>query len=603
MGKPEALLPKDSKDLAGQKAFYHSCPQDDRYRKYILKFFGLLAVSLLGATLYRGYVSSLDPEPFNICQVGALEYSDKPLGTHGPRNKPRRRQNIEKLCPRIEPIYPEINAPGLSRAIAYLKSPDFLFQSAKTLGDAIKVRTAVYDDFGEVGRDDRWNRMGRFHDYLHNAFPVVSRHLLVKFVNAYGLVYEWRGSDEDLRPILLTAHQDVVPIDQETLEQWWHHPYSGHFDGKDVWGRGALDDKNQLVAIMETINLLIRGGFKPARGIVLAFGFDEETGGDQGAHYIGEYLLDTYGEDGFSIIIDEGSSMQSEFGSDIMVISTAEKGFLNQEITIKMHGGHSSIPPPHSSIGIISEIVVALESHRFERVFSDDNPLFDFLACSAAHAKDFPKELYDYIIQDDKQALADALVKLNPRFDADLRSTTAVTTICGGTKINALPEYVTLGMNHRIRRGSSISEVTNATADLVSSIAKKHGLNLIAYPEHKKNYPESSITIEIKNQREPSPLTSSRVDIPSAFKLVAGNTRAVFGENLVVTAGLNMGNTDTFWYTKLSKNIFRYAPMPVVKKNMHGVNERVPIKGHLAMVEWFFHFILLTSEVEEYWFL
>ncbi|EGX45748.1 hypothetical protein AOL_s00140g64 [Orbilia oligospora ATCC 24927] len=602
MGNPEVLLPKDSKDLAGQKTFSHGCFQDGRYRKYILNFLGLLAVSMLGVTLYRGYISSLDPGPFKICQMGALEYRGKPLGTHGPRNKPRR-QNIEKLCPRIEPIYPEINTPGLSRAIASLQSPDFLFRSAKTLGDAIKVRTAVYDDFGDVGRDDRWDRMGRFHDYLHSAFPAVSRHLTVKSVNEYGLVYEWGGSDEDLPPILLAAHQDVVPIDQETLEQWEHHPYSGHFDGNDVWGRGALDDKNQLVAIMETINLLIRGGFKPARTIVLAFGFDEETGGDQGAHYIGEYLLDTYGEDGFSIIIDEGSSMQSEFGSDIMVISTAEKGFMNQEITIKMRGGHSSIPPPHSSIGIISEIVVALESHRFERVFSDDNPLFDFLACSAAHAKDFPKELYDYIVQDEKQALADALVKLNPRFDADLRSTTAVTTICGGTKINALPEYVTLGMNHRIRRGSSISEVTNATAGLVSSIAKKHGLQFIAYPEQKKNYPESSITIEIKNQREPSPLTSSRVDIPSAFKLVAGNTRAVFGENLVVTAGLNMGNTDTFWYTKLSKNIFRYAPMPVVKKNMHGVNERVPIKGHLAMVEWFFHFILLTSEVEEYWFL
>ncbi|KAF3220512.1 hypothetical protein TWF191_007411 [Orbilia oligospora] len=441
MGNPEALLPKDSKDLAGGKTFYHSYFQDNRYRKYILNFFGLLAVSLFSVTLYRGYISSLDPGSFDICQVGALEHRGKPLGTHGPRNKPRR-QNIEKLCPRVEPIYPEINTPGIRRAIAYLQSPDFLFRSAKTLGDAIKVRTAVYDDFGEVGRDDRWNKMERFHDYLHGAFPAVSRYLLVHPVNEYGLVYEWGGSNENLKPILLTAHQDVVPIEQETMEQWEHHPYSGHFDGNDVWGRGALDDKNQLVAIMETVNLLIQSGFRPVRKIVLAFGFDEEIGGDQGAHYIGEYLLYTYGEDGFSLIIDEGSSMQSEFGSDIMVISTAEKGFMNQEITIKMPGGHSSIPPLHSSIGIMSEIVVALESHPFERVLSDDNPLFDFLACSAAHARDFPKELYDYIVQDDKQALADALVKLNPRFDADLRSTTAVTTICGGTKVNALPEYI-----------------------------------------------------------------------------------------------------------------------------------------------------------------
>ncbi|RVD87231.1 uncharacterized protein DFL_001473 [Arthrobotrys flagrans] len=174
-------------------------------------------------------------------------------------------------------------------------------------------------------------------------------------------------------------------------------------------------------------------------------------------------LLERCGSDGIEVTIDEGSGLQTEFGSDFIVISTAEKGFLNQKIAIKTPGGYSSIPPKHTSIGIISELVVALESHTFDRVFSDDNPLYDFLGCAAAYAKHFPKDLRDYIAEGKKQELGDALVKWNPRYDADLRTTTAVTTIFGGTKVNTLPELVTVSLSHRIRRGSSISEVTNAT--------------------------------------------------------------------------------------------------------------------------------------------
>ncbi|KAK6503850.1 hypothetical protein TWF481_008856 [Arthrobotrys musiformis] len=567
--------------------------QNGRYRKYFLNLLGLLGIALLGATAYTSYLSTL-PKAHGCREHGRLSKSQPPKSKD-------RIQNLKELCPLVEPIFPEINTPGLRHAISHLHSPEYLFWSAKALGDAVKVRTQVYDDFGGAGEDARWDRMLQFHHYLQRTFPLVNRYLRVEKVNVYGLVYTWEGSDNDLKPILLTAHQDVVPVESETLEEWDYPPFSGHFDGHDVWGRGALDDKNQLVAIMESLSLLLHAGHQPTRTIVLAAGFDEEIGGRQGAGSLSEYLIESYGEDSFSVIIDEGSSMQQEFGADIVVISTAEKGFMNQKITVRAPGGHSSVPPKHSGIGIMSEIIVELESHPFERYFSDDNPLYDFLTCAAVHANDFPEDLYNYIVEGDKQALGDALVKLNPRYDADLRSTIAVDTISGGTKVNALPEFVTVGINHRIRRGSSISEITTATENLVSKIAKKHGLELIAYPDNITHYPESSITLEIFNRREPSPLTSSRTDIPTAFKLIAGTTRAVFGEDLIVTAGLNMGNTDTFWYTELSQNIFRYAPMPVVKRNMHDVNERVPIKGHLAMVEWFYSFLLSADDADRVW--
>ncbi|KAK6342359.1 hypothetical protein TWF718_007759 [Orbilia javanica] len=599
MGNPEVLLPKDSKDLPGSKSYQSHIFRNERYRKYLLNFLGLLGIALLGAAFYQSYaphINIVTPKVY-ICNE---QHGSRPYQTSQVQKKPALK-NVQELCPLVEPIYPETNSLVLRRALARLRSPDYLFWSAKALGDAVRVRTQVYDDLGDVYEDPRWNVMDGFNRYLDWTFPLLRRYLRVETVNRYGRVYTWEGSDRSLKPVLLLAHQDVVPVEQETLNEWEYPPYSGDFRDGFIWGRGALDDKNQLVGIMESLSLLLQSGFRPARTIVVGFGFDEEIGGNQGAQHIADHLLRTYGKDSFALLIDEGSSMQEVFGSNIMAISTAEKGFMNQRITIKTPGGHSSVPPKHSSIGILSELIVALESHPFEHELSDDNPLYDFLTCSAAHAKDFPEDMYNYIAEDDREALIEALVKYNPRYDVDLRSTVAVDTICGGTKVNALPEFVTAEVNHRIRRGSSISEVTNATLALASEIAEKHGLKLIAYPERKIPYPESSITLETFNGREPSPLTSSRTDIPTAYKLIAGTTRAVFGEDLVVTASLNMGNTDTFWYTGLSENIFRYAPMPVVKKNMHGVNERVPMDGHLAMVEWFFTFLLNADDVDRVW--
>ncbi|KAK6515918.1 hypothetical protein TWF281_004510 [Arthrobotrys megalospora] len=597
MDHSEALQPKTPEGLKVFEPTNYTIGRSGRHRQHTLnRLLSLLGIALvlLGAAFFTAYISA-----FHFPKSSLPILRDKLSHTKDLQSQARR-QKAQELCPLVESIYPDIDTPGLRRAHSLLHSPQYLFRSAKALGDAVRVRTSVYDNFGDVNEDERWDRMEPFLRYLRQTFPLINTHLSFERINKYGLLYTWEGSDRDLKPILLTAHQDVVPVEEETLGEWEYDPFSGHFDGKNIWGRGSIDDKNQLVAIMESIDLLLYGGYRPTRSVVLAFGFDEELGGGQGARYLGRELDDRYGPNGFSMIVDEGSGMAGLFGSDFTVVSTAEKGFMNQQITIKTVGGHSSIPPPHSSIGMISEFVVELENYPFEIEFSDDNPLYDLFTCAAAHAKDFPDELSSFIEDGDRQGLADAIIKFDPRYEADLRSTVAVTTIQGGTKLNALPEFVTVGVNHRIRRGSSISEIANATIEIASKIAKKHNLELIIYPEEEARYPESSITLQMASQRDPSPLTSSRTDIFTPYKLIAGTSRALFGEDIFVTPGLNMGNTDTFWYTGLSENIFRYAPMPVVKKNMHGVNEHVTIEGHLAMVEWFYTFLLNVNEVNEW---
>ena len=71
----------------------------------------------------------------------------------------------------------------------------------------------------------------------------------------------------------------MVPVNPDTVDEWTHPPFSGHFDGERIWGRGSSDDKSGLIGIMSTIESLLERNFQPTRGVVLAFGFDEEVSG------------------------------------------------------------------------------------------------------------------------------------------------------------------------------------------------------------------------------------------------------------------------------------------------------------------------------------
>lgn len=63
----------------------------------------------------------------------------------------------------------------------------------------------------------------------------------------WALVYEIQGSNPSLKPLFLTAHQDVVPVLPSTRSQWTHDPYGGEYDGTVIHGRGASDTKSSLI--------------------------------------------------------------------------------------------------------------------------------------------------------------------------------------------------------------------------------------------------------------------------------------------------------------------------------------------------------------------
>src|SRR5437899_8287347 len=157
---------------------------------------------------------------------------------------------------------------------------------AAHLAAAIRFRTVSHQDPSE---DDR-SQFAGLRAFLGRTYPRVHRSRGRELVNGDGLLYTWKGADASAKPVLLMAHQDVVPIEPGTEGTWAHPPFDGAIAEGFVWGRGAMDDKASLVFLMEAVESLVAEGFRPRRTVYLASGFDEEVGGGQGAAAIAALL-------------------------------------------------------------------------------------------------------------------------------------------------------------------------------------------------------------------------------------------------------------------------------------------------------------------------
>ncbi|KAL2156658.1 hypothetical protein VTH82DRAFT_1403 [Thermothelomyces myriococcoides] len=512
-------------------------------------------------------------------------------------------------CAQPEPLFPSKNA-DLDKAFEHITSSAFRNATIKRLSGAVQVKTESFDDLGAIGEDPRWDVFYSFYDYLKKTFPRIHEELQVEKVNTHGLLYTWKGSDESLKPTLLMAHQDTVPVPPETISSWTYPPWSGAYDGKYIWGRGASDCKNQLIATLETLELLLEANFKPRRTILLSFGFDEECSGKQGASHLAAFIQERYGKDGIAVIVDEGAGFEQAWGTLFAKPGTAEKGYVDVHITVRTPGGHSSVPSDHTSIGILSELITKIESEQYPTRLVDENPYYTQLQCGAAYSPDFPKKLKKLLqrrlsrggshggCKAHHDRLAVEAAKQGPTIKYLMQTSQAVDVISGGVKINALPERVTAVVNHRINVGETSQVVKDRLSALAGEVARAHNLTLHAFDGEESG---SSITLESSSHElQVAPVTPADSD---TFAVLAGTTRALYGTNMVVTPGIMTGNTDTRYYWDLTRHIFRFGPGFDPEDGLglgkiHTVDERVSVLNHVNAVRWFTLFVRNMDEAD-----
>ena len=325
------------------------------------------------------------------------------------------------------------------------------------LSEAIAIPTVSHDDLSRVDH----KHLLQLHALLEHSFPLVHKHLKRTVINTHSLLYVWQPTEHSslaALPILLLAHQDVVPVPD--AEHWRHPPFSGaRADGR-IHGRGAIDDKNNLLAQLEAVEFLLSTGYQPTRAIYFAFGHDEETGGLEGAQRVVEWLV----AEGvrFEWCLDEGLFIINRivplYPQPVAMICVSEKGFVSAEVAVSVaasEAGHSSAPGNVSAIGILGRALDRLQRKKAPTYYgANERALMEWLA----HGFPFPMRVLVSNLWLFSPLLRLAMAA-NPKTATTVRTTSALTVVRGGDKANVLPMDAHAIVNHRIHSNDSVEGI------------------------------------------------------------------------------------------------------------------------------------------------
>ncbi|KAJ3099575.1 hypothetical protein HDU96_010675 [Phlyctochytrium bullatum] len=476
------------------------------------------------------------------------------------------------------------------------------------LSQAVQVNTVSFDSDRNVPPKDPNNAFTKLHSVLEKLYPLVHSNLERHVINTNSLLFVWKGANASIdSPLMLCSHQDTVPVLDDTKNLWTHDPWSGFVDEKlgYVWGRGSSDAKSSLIAILDAVEVLLEQGFVPQR---------------TGAAKISEFIIEHLGlENKVGMLIDEGSGIVDQMGSEFALVSTGEKGYYDLLVTVKTPGGHSSMPPDHTAIGILSDAIVTLEANPHPLSLPDNSPFLQTLMCYAENAPEIDPWLKFAIehISEFRTAVTSALAA-QPETRYLMTTSQAVDLVVGGHKVNALPEVVTATVDHRLAFDTNALALEARFVKLLKPVAAKHNLNLTLISSDPSAPPteipakDARGVLEIKpfgEPLEPAPVSPGFGD--KAFDTLAGTIHHVLGKGpgkvvdvlpgredkpFAVAPILMPANTDTRHYWRLTRNIYRFGPFRS-SENIHTVDERIATSSLIEAAAFYHEMIRNWSEM------
>ena len=398
-----------------------------------------------------------------------------------------------------------------------------------------------------------------FHRFLETTFPLTHTNLSLEKISDYSLLYTWQGSDASKKPIILMSHIDVVPVDEPTLADWEAGPFSGKITDTDIIGRGTLDDKGTLIGVLEAVEKLLEEGFSPSRTTYLAFGHDEEVGGQNGAAQIAAHLKAKGVQ--AALTLDEGGFIAEGLvpgvDSDVAMVNLAEKGFASFKLIVETNGGHSSAPPRENTIGMLAQAIVDLENNQ--RPYKMVKPVdyqFEYMAPELPFMQ--------------KIAFANPWLFKKPILEAlNAHTTTAPTIIDGGVKNNVIPTVAEATINFRILPGETIETTQEHIENTISDKIKVEPVGFLTNPS-----PVSGIDSE-------------------AYKTLEQTIRDMF-PNSIVVPGLIGGGTDARYFYDISDDVYRFYPIRLGPESMtrfHGIDEKISKENYKEIIEFSYHLI------------
>ncbi|NBX64761.1 MAG: M20/M25/M40 family metallo-hydrolase, partial [Bacteroidetes bacterium] len=292
-----------------------------------------------------------------------------------------------------------------------------------------------------------------FHAWLRSTYPMVAKHAKWEIINQHSLLITLKGSSKQPAAMFI-GHMDVVPTPDSN--QWKHGPYKGSIVQDTLWARGALDDKNVVIGLMEAAERTLNMGLPIKRTLIFGFGHDEETGGKHGAAEIARHLIQN--KIPVAFISDEGFGVMKGIvpglKNQCAIIGLSEKGFASIKLKVEQLGGHSAWPNPENATAILSKGLSKLEHHQFESHL--ENPVRGLFSEAAPYMDFGYKVLFSNLWA--TAPLVKMVLQGGEKTAASIRTTHVTTILRAGNKENVVPPSAEAIVNLRLFPGHKIAD-------------------------------------------------------------------------------------------------------------------------------------------------
>jgi len=441
---------------------------------------------------------------------------------------------------------------------------------ARHLSEMIQCRTVSSSD------DSHIPGILIFHDLLVKLYPLTHKNLSRKVIGGASLLYCWKGtSGKPSDSIVLMGHMDTVGVN---ASDWTHKPFSGEIEkgprglsGGRIWGRGTIDCKANVCAILEAVERLLSEGFVPKTDLYLSFGHNEEVYGG-GAPLIVKHL-ESLGVHP-ALVLDEGGAVVSGvlpgLRKPCAMIGVTEKGVANFRFTARSTGGHASTPPKRTPIGRLALFAAGIEK-KYPFPTAIPLPVREFFMKVGPEMEGPLRLVFSHPVFFGP-LLKTVLPKMGGEARALVTSTCAFTMMNGSDKPNVLPEKAEMTANVRISPDDTLDSIREA----LENRAKPYGID-----------------VECLMGQEPSPVSATSTP---AYELIVRQIKAVY-PNAKTAPYVMLASTDARHFTKISSQVFRFSPFIISTSQMagiHGADENIYVDS-LAQGVQFYHDLVYNT--------
>lgn len=424
---------------------------------------------------------------------------------------------------------------------------------ASRLGEMLRAETvSSYED-----KD--LTKFYAFHTLLEKLFPNLFA-VCEKEEFEASLLLKWPGKTGN-DPMLFMNHFDVVAAG---TGGWTRPAFSGEVSDGKVWGRGALDTKGGLWAMLQAADELAAEGFVPESDIYFESASCEETT-FEGARHFGEVLKKRGIR--FYLVMDEGGMIMYEpvagAKDTFAMVGMGERGCADLLFTAEGTGGHASSPETDTPLVRLGRFMAEADRPgMFEvKVSPVVREMFRRLSPSVEGPLKF---VYAHPVLFDG-ILKKVMPKTSGTARALLQSTLAFTMATGSEGRNIIPSKATVVGNMRVSHHQGYKD----SLETVKKLAEKYG-----------------ISTEVLDDAMDSPLSDYGTD---AFRLVESAVSRCF-PGVKSVPYIMTGCSDARFMAGLTDSCFHFVPFLISEaqlESIHGIDECVDVSTLVPAVEFY----------------